>query len=236
MSSRRKHRLRATHEGLGLGLAAGALLIVATGLALQHPGWLGRGALPPQVVAADPDDPLRLLRAAPALLEESRDGGVTWRELPLPAAPDAPVALAIAPGAARRAWLLGASELLVSDDGGAVWDRSELPPLAGPDDPPLGLAVTADGRPVVATAYGAWLGDRLGDGGGGTRWTSLWRVEPTRGDRLRQAVRRLHSGHWGVPVMPRLYDIASLLFLVVLATGVALGFRARRHHRKRHHS
>lgn len=235
MSSRHKHRLRATHEGLGLCLASGALLIVATGLALQHPDWLGRGALPPQVVAADPADPLRLLRAAPALLEESRDGGVTWRELPLPAAPDAPVALAITPGPGRRAWLLGAGELLMSDDGGLVWDRGELPPLAGPDDPPLGLAVTADGRPVVATAYGAWVGEWLG-ADGGTRWTSLWRVEPTRGDRLRHAVRRLHSGHWGLPVMPRLYDAAALLFLVVLATGVALGLRARRHHRKRHHS
>ena len=117
----------------------------------------------------------------------------------------------------------------------SVWERRDLPPGAGPDDPPLALTVTADGRPVVATAQSAWLGDPLGEGEG-ARWTSLWHVEPTRGDRLRLAVRRLHSGHWGLPLMPRLYDVAALLFVAVLATGVALAVRARRHHRKRHHS
>lgn len=230
MSSHGKRRLRATHHGLGLFLALGALLLVATGLALQHPGWLGRGALPPRVVAADPADPQRLLRASAALLEESPDGGATWRELPLPAAPDLPVALVFAAPPARGAWLLGATELLASDDGGAVWERRELPPRLGRDEPPVSLAVTADGRPLVATAHGAWLGDA-----GATRWTSLWRVEPTRGDRLRAAVRRLHSGHWGLPLMPRLYDAGALLFLVVLATGVLLGLRGRRRHRKHDH-
>ncbi len=235
MSSRHKRRLRGAHEKLGLFLAAGALLMVATGLALQHPGWLGRGALPPRVVAADPSVAGRLLRASPALLEESRDGGASWNELPLSAAPDAPVAAAFAPPPFGTVWLLGATELLASADGGEVWERRDLPPGAGPDDPPLALTVTADGRPVVATAQSAWLGDPLGEGEG-ARWTSLWHVEPTRGDRLRLAVRRLHSGHWGLPLMPRLYDVAALLFVAVLATGVALAVRARRHHRKRHHS
>lgn len=230
MSSHGKRRLRSLHHGLGLFLALGALVSVATGLALQHPGWLGRGALPPGVVAADPADADRLLRASPALVEVSRDGGATWEELPLPAAPDLPVALAFAPAPSRGVWLLGATELLASNDGGAVWDRRELPPLAGRDEPPIALAVTAAGLPLVATAHGAWLGDAEG-----ARWTSLWRVEPTRGDRLRAAIRRLHSGHWGLPFMPRLYDAGALLFVVVLVTGIALGLRFRRHHRKRRH-
>ncbi|MBM4130339.1 hypothetical protein FJ250_04840 [bacterium] len=234
MSSRHKRRLRGAHEKLGLFLAAGALLMILTGLALQHPGWLGRGALPPRVVTADPAAPGRLLRASPALLEESLDGGATWNELPLSAAPDAPVAAAFAPPPARGAWLLGATELLASADGGAVWERLELPPGVGSGDPPLALTVTADGRPVVVAAHSAWLGGPLGEGGG-ARWTSLWRVEPTRGDRLRLAVRRLHTGHWGPPLTPRLYDLAALLFVAVLATGVARAARARRRHRQGPH-
>ncbi|MBK9776468.1 MAG: PepSY domain-containing protein [bacterium] len=229
MSSHDRRRVRATHHGLGLFLALGALLVVATGLALQHPAWLGRGAMPPRVLAADPVDPQRLLRASPALLEESRDGGATWRELPLPAAPDLPLTLVFASPPARGAWLLGVTELLASVDGGAVWDRRELPPRLGRDDPPLGLAVTADGRPLVVTMYGAWLADA-----DGARWTSLWQVAPTRGDRLRDLARRLHAGHWGLPFMPRLYDLGTLLFVVVLVTGLVLGLHARKRQRKHH--
>ena len=231
MSSHGQRTVRATHHGLGLFLALGALLVVATGLALQHPAWLGRGALPPRVAAADPANPLRLLRASPSLLEESRDGGATWRELPLSAAPDAPLALVFAPPPGRGAWLLGATELLVSTDGGTVWDRRELPPRLGLDEPPVGLAATAEGCPLVVSSYGAWLGDA-----DGARWTSLWHVEPTRGDRWRDAARRLHAGHWGLPIMPRLYDLSTLLFVVVLVTGLALGLRTRRRNRKHHHS
>jgi hypothetical protein len=231
MSSQDRRRVRATHHGLGLFLALGALLVVATGLALQHPAWLGRGAMPPRVLAADPVDPQRLLRASAALLEESRDGGATWSELPLPAAPDLPLALVFASPPARGAWLLGVTELLASNDGGAVWDRRDLPPRPGREDPPLGLAVTADGRPLVVTAYGAWVGDIDGES-----WTSLWQIEPTRGDRLRDLVRRLHAGHWGLPFMPRLYDLGTLLFVVVLVTGLVLGLRARKRQRKHHHS
>jgi len=215
------------HHGVGLFLAAGSLLIVVTGLALQHPDWLGRGALPPSVVAANPGDARHLLRASPALVEESRDGGLAWHDLPLPAAPDRPLALVFAPGDEGSVWLLGLTELLVSRDGGGVWERLDLPPGLSHDESPLALTITADERPLVASAYGAWLGDEQA-----AAWSVLWRVEPTRGDRLRDWARRLHSGHWGLPATAAAYDIGALLFVTVLATGVALGARRRKHDRK----
>jgi hypothetical protein len=221
--------MRKAHHGLGLFLAAGAVLLVATGLALQHPAWIGRGAMPPRVVAASSGAPERLLRASPALLEESRDGGRTWLELPLPFAPDRPVALAFAPVDTGSVWLLGETELLHSADGGGVWERRDLPAGITHDDPPLALAITADGRPLVVTTTGAWL-DEAPDGA----WRALWRVEPTRGDRLRLWARRLHAGHWGPSFTPRLYDIGALLFTAVVVSGLFLGLRRRKRHRKSH--
>lgn len=227
--SRHGSPTRKAHHGLGLFLAGGAMLLVLTGLALQHPAWLGRGSLPPRVVAADPGTPGRLLRASPALLEESRDGGGSWLELPLPFAPDQPVALAFAPAAAGSVWLLGQTELMVSRDGGGVWERRDLPPVVNRDDPPLALTITAEGRPLVVTTQSAWLGDA-----GNDAWRALWRVEPTRGDRLRLWARRLHAGHYGPSLTPRLYDIGALLFIAVVVSGLALGLRRRKHRKSSH--
>lgn len=218
-------RTRDAHHHLGLLLAAGSVLLVATGLALQHPGWLGRSALGPQAVGADPGDPGRLLRASPFLLEESRDAGAAWRELPLPLVPARPVALVFAPGGGG-VWLLGETELLVSRDGGAVWAPVDLPAGIGPAEPAVALTVGAAGLPVVATAHGAWAQD-----GPAGAWRPLWRFPPTTGDRLREWARRLHAGRWGPPAVLRVYDGAALLFLVVVASGLVLGWR--RHLRRR---
>lgn len=216
------------HGGLGLLLAGGALLVVVTGLGLQHPQRLGRATLAPLAVAADPAAPGRLLRAAPALLEESRDGGRTWHDLPLLQAPDHPVAMAFAPGPTRDVWLLGRSELLRSQDGGAVWAPIPLPAAVDHGEPPLALTVTIGGLPVVATAFGAWIGqDEPG------AWRELWRFVPSAGDRLRGQVRRLHSGHWGPPAVARCYDWGAVLFVAVVISGLALGWWRRERRRRR---
>ena len=225
---RRGSWVQDTHHGLGLLLAGGALLAIVTGLGLQHPHWLGRPTLAPRVVAADPADSLRLLRAAPALLEESRDGGRTWHDLPLLQAPDRPVAMVFAPGPVGDVWLLGADELLRARDGGAVWAPVPLPVAVGPREPPVALTVTAGGLPVVATAYGAWIGQ---DAPGS--WRELWRFAPSRGDRLREQVRHLHGGRWGPPAMARIYTAGSVLFLAVLLSGLLLGWWRRGRRRRR---
>ena len=224
---RRGSWVQDAHHGLGLLLAGGALLVAVTGLGLQHPHWLGRGALAPRAVAADPGQPQRLLRAAPSLLEESRDGGRTWHDLPLQQAPDRPVAMAFAPVPETGVWLLGAGELLHSSDGGAVWAPVPLPADLGGGESPVALTVAAGGFPVVATAHGAWIG---GDEPGS--WRELWRFAPSRGDRLREQVRHLHTGHWGPPAVVRVYDLGAMLFVVVVLSGLALGWWRRRRRRR----
>ena len=217
-------RARQAHHGLGMILALGALLLLATGAALMHPHRLGRAALGPTAVGADPAQPGRLLRASPALLEESVDDGRTWRDLPLMLAPQQPVALAFAPAGDGGVWLLGHTDLLRSADGGAVWEPVPLPEAVSFSEPPVALTVDPDGRPVVATAHGAWIADRTTPAG----WRELWRVPPTRADRWRDLARRLHSGRGGPPFVARVYDAGVVLFLVVVVTGLVLGLRRRR--------
>jgi hypothetical protein len=220
-------RIRESHHGAGLALAAGALLLLLTGLGLQHPQWFGRGALPPRAVAADPEVPGRLLRASAALLEESRDGGGTWRDLPLLLAPTTPLGLAFAPASAGKVWLLGERELLHSRDGGHVWEPVDLPGDIGRDESAVSLAVTASGRPLVVGEFGGW---RLEPDG---QWRLLWRVEPSGGDRLRTWIRRLHTGRWGGAAVLRLYDAGVILGVVVVISGLVLARRRMRRRRRR---
>jgi uncharacterized iron-regulated membrane protein len=221
MTARERMRIRSAHHGLGLLAAFGAVLLIVTGLALQHPSWWGRSAEPPTVAAADPGAEGRLLRAAPFLLEESLDGGATWRDLPAMLAPAHPVALVFAPASVGTVWLLGGLELAVSSDGGRVWSAVDLPLQVTRDNPALDLAVTPAGEPLVVSRTGAW--HRRGD-----TWVEAWSAPAQRGDGIRTWLHRLHTGRWGPAWVVRLYDLGAFVGLLVVVTGLVLVRRRRR--------
>jgi len=207
--ARRLHRLAGLIGGLGL------LVLTLTGLALLHPDRLGRSTPPATVVAADPFVPGRLLRAAPFLLEESLDDGATWRDLPCGLVPPVPVALRHDPADSGVVWLLGTTELLVARDGGVVWTPVALPAAVGFDEPARDLALPRNGAPLLTSDHHGWRRD-------GDTWREQWHVAPTRADELHRWVRRLHTGHWGPPLIARLHDLVALIVLVTLASGIAL--------------
>lgn len=217
---RRRSGRRSFHRLTGLVGALGLIVLTATGVGLLHPEWFGRGADSPAVVAADPFVSSRLLRAAPFYLEESRDGGATWRELPFQMAPARPVALAFATRDSGTVWLLGTIELMVSRDGGAIWEPVNLPGAVSFDEPARDLALPAAGEPLVATDYHGW---RRGTGAAG--WRELWHHPPTGADRVRTWMRRLHNGHWGPVFVGRVYDIVAVVALLAVLSGVVLLWR-----------
>ncbi len=221
MTAKERLRIRSAHHGLGLLAAGGAVLLIVTGVALQHPSWWGRSAEPPTVAAADPAAAGRLLRAAPFLLEESLDGGATWRDLPAMLAPARPVALVFAPASTGAVWLLGGLELAVSDDGGRIWSAVDLPPEVTRDNPALDLAVMPAGEVLVVTRSGGW--QRL-DGA----WSEAWSVPAQRGDGIRTWMHRLHTGRWGPAWVVRFYDLGAAVGLLAVATGLVLVRRRRR--------
>ncbi len=223
--SRPGAKVRASHAGLGVILAVGALVIVLTGFSLRHPGWFGPRVAAPHGLAADPHTPGRLLRTAPGL-QESRDGGLTWADLAVPDAAARPLAVAFAPDSTGTLWLLARGALLRRDDDGGAWTPVPLPPAAAGPAAPRELTVTARGIPVVAGALGAWARDEAGGA-----WRPLWTRRPARGERVRRWVHDIHTGEWGFGLMPRIYDVGAILFLGVIATGWVLG--TRRSGRKR---
>lgn len=217
--SRPGAKVRASHAGLGVVLALGAVVVVLTGFSLRHPGWFGPRVAAPGGLAADPGTPGRVLRTAPRL-QESRDGGHTWSDLPEPPGEGRPLAVAIAPDSAGAVWLLEQGALLRGDAAARTWTPVLLPPAAAGAAAPRELTVTADGIPVVAGALGAWAAD--GDGG---TWRTLWVRHPGRGERLQRWVHDVHTGEWGIALVPRIYDGGAILFLGVIATGWYLGTR-----------
>lgn len=214
--------MRHGHRTVGLAAGLGLVVLSITGLVLMHPEWLGRDAGPASVVGADPWRAGRLLRAAPFVVEESLDGGASWRELPLHTAPAEPTTLVFAPRDSGVVWLLGAVELIVSHDGGAVWRMVDLPAAVGFDEPARDLALPAAAAPLLTTDHHGW---RLEDGA----WHMLWHRPPTRSERWGATVRRLHNGHWGWSGMLRLYDVMAVALVLVVITG--LGVAGRRNGR-----
>ena len=211
----RNGHTRTLHRLAGVLGALGLLVLTITGVALLHPEWFGPAAGSASVVAADPFVSGRLLRASPFLVEESVDDGASWRDLPCGLAPADPVALRCDPSDSGVVWLLGATELLVADDGGVVWTRVELPAAVGFDEPARDLALPSGGLPLLTTDHGAW---RHADGA----WHEQWRVPPSPQDGWRRWMRRLHTGHWGSPLIARLHDGVAVILLVVLVSGLVL--------------
>jgi hypothetical protein len=206
---RRFHRWTAAVAALGL------VVLTLTGAGLLHPEWFGRAEDGPVIIAADPATPGRLLRAAPFLLEESRDGGATWNELPFRSAPAEPVALAFAARDSGLVWLLGTGELAVSRDGGAIWETLDLPPAVGFDEPTRDLALPTSTTPLVTTAHHAWRYES-------DSWRLLWFRTPSRGDELRAWLHRLHTGHWGPGWMTRAHDAVAGITVLVIISGLVL--------------
>jgi len=183
----------------------------------------GRAPDAPTVVGADPAVPQRLLRASPFLLEESRDGGATWRELSCGLAPANPVRCVFAAERPGTVWLLGATELLVSHDGGIVWETVPLPDGITWDAPARDMALPTAAAPVLTSDRRAWR--RGADDG---EWRVLWHHPPTRADGFRLWFHRLHTGRWGPPLVARLHDLAAYVVLLAVISGLLLYVRRNR--------
>jgi len=149
----------------------------------------------PRWAAVDPNDHTVLYVEGAGGLYRTRDDAATWGLL-LPApTPDASIqAIAVSPADPSVVYVFFLSSntlyFLRTADGGASWERDELPPLNSPCVSSVALlqAHPTDAARVFRAA-GCYAGRNFGDGlwesaDGGATWTQTFRVQGTIPRRL----------------------------------------------------
>lgn len=218
-------RLAAARVHRWLGLAAGLLVLLATGtgLLLQFPDLLGPPSLEAMVFAADPLNENRWWRGTNFGVELSRDAGVSWREVPMLRPPADILRIVFAPDDGRTLYVLGADALVVSSDGGRIWAPLEPERPAGEtwyeyQD----LGVGAAGQVALFTAAGV-----LRSGDGGKSWEALGWSTSNRERELRQLVHDLHTGYWLGRTGSWIVSVGALALLALALSGFGLWWLRR---------
>lgn len=209
--------LKSLHNWLGFGSALFLLALLATGVALNHPGGLVPGSRSERLaMAADPSDPRVLYRGLSSGLERSEDGGSTWREVPMLFPASEVVDIAFHPRDARTIAVLQRWQgPLLSRDGGSVWEAVDLSfDPQETDVELLSLSLSPTGEIWLDTSAG--LLRRPASGG----WEPV-DFDPARKNWLR-LVRTLHNGHFFGAWFVKLYDAAAVALLLLIVTGIVL--------------
>lgn len=224
MTGRQKRSLlRQSHRWVGWVIALVVLVVVGSGIVLQHPAWLGPKPNPALSLAVDPTDPARLLRGTHWGVEVSSDGGVSWQEVPMLAAPTDVRRILFVPDApgAGVVYALGTRSLVVSTDGGRIWQDVPTPTAERLLTASfLDLSVSATGALNLLTTAGQYRRT------GGKAWALVG--DPPELERpWRQWVHDLHTGHLGGWLGRRVVEVAAWGLLLLTVTGLELHRRVR---------
>ena len=224
-SGRKTSLIRRSHRWLGWAVSLLLVAVAGSGILLQHPRWLGPVANPPLSLAVDPDNGARLLRGTHWGVEVSEDGGHHWQEVPMLAAPTDVRRILFAPGGAGAVYAVGNHTVVVSRDGGRIWQD-----VAGPADDRapaaryLDLTVSAAGELHLLTTAGQYR--KHGDGD----WLAIGGPSPA-GRNARQWLHDLHTGHmWGPPGRV-VVEAGAWALVVLVVTGLVLQRRVERRRR-----
>ena len=213
-----KSGLRLSHRWVGSVAAIFLLVAGTTGFLLQHPTWLGPVPNPPSAVAVDPADSGRLLRGTHWGVDESRDGGQTWRELNMLAPPTDVARIIFSPDNPQVVFALGRDALVRSDDGGRIWrDISISATGLEPGTAFLDLGVGPGGLLRLLTDRGL-----VSSSDGGLTWTGEGLRDGDSSTNLRTLIHDLHTGHFLGSTGRRLVEFGALALLFITVTGLVL--------------
>jgi hypothetical protein len=208
-----------------LGWAASILLVVvaASGIALQHPRWLGSPPNEPLCLSVDPADSLHILRGTHWGVEASTDGGLHWQEVPMLAAPtDVARILFVSGITGDEVYALGQESMVASADGGRVWRE-----VAGPTDERawgahyLDLSVSPAGSLDLLTTAGQYRRDPAGN------WSAVGPELIATRDWHRW-LHDLHTGHVFGLMGRRAAEAGAWGLILLTVTGLVLHRRAGR--------
>jgi hypothetical protein len=220
MSGSPKPRLwiKNLHNWIGLGSSVFLLVLLVTGVLLNHPTKFIKGASEERLaLAADPANPSRLYRGTVSSLERSEDGGRSWEEVPMLFPAQEAVDIVFRPGRPETIYALQRWHgPLRSEDGGTVWEPVDLPfDPQGAGVELIGMAVEADGTVYLETSAGM-----LKRGAGAADWEEI-DFDPKTRNWLR-IVKTLHNGHFFGEWFVKVYDLAAAALLGLIVTGFVL--------------
>ena len=219
--ARRRTLVRQWHRGLGAFVALFVVVVAISGIALQHPDWLGEVASEPMSVAVDPLDSSHLMQGTHWGVEVSNDGGLHWREVAMLTPPTDVRRLLFGP-VAGQIYAMGATSLVMSSDGGHIWQD-----VPGPQSEKvwtaqfLDLTCQADGGLALLTSVGLYCREA----GGG--W-SLVGSPLVKQSSLGQWVHDVHTGHVFGRVGRRIAEAGAWMMLLLTASGLVLYRRVRK--------
>jgi len=202
------------HNVLGLASAVFLLLLLGTGILLNHPAWLDRGE--PTAMAADPKVGSRIFEGKKDGLFVSGDAGVTWDEVPMLYPPQNVADIRFS-GDGKEIYVVEKwGRVILSKDGGRIWENIPLPFDAQADGVELMSATPGPaGGLCLFTSHG-WLLSK----DGGKSW------DASRFDKKAHPLRRLiltiHNGYFFGPKFVWLYDFSALALLILIVSGFVL--------------
>lgn len=206
------------HNLLGLASALFLVMLLVTGLMLNHPGWMRKqDAQKFEIVALDPAHPQKIFAAGRDALYVSENSGKDWQEVEMLYPPSETADIRFDPRDPSRIWLLERwGKLMVSEDGGKVWDLKTIP--FDPQSKGVELrmiSLGAPGRVAIVTSHG-WI--RSEDNG------KSWDESQLRLDRpsLNRLVLSIHNGYFFGSRFVWLYDFSAVALLVLVISGFVL--------------
>lgn len=171
-----------------------------------------------QALAVNPKNSHHWLRGTNRSLYRSEDAGETWQEAEMSYPAEDVVGISFAPRG-RVYVAMREMGLLLSEDGGNVWQRLEIP--VSPAEERIFLsAVSVSSREVFVRTTAGWL--RSSNGGRNWSWMEKTSQRETRSDLL-----KWHTGYILGAGGQRLFEIASWGMIILSVSGLLI-FRRRK--------
>jgi len=203
------------HNWLGVSSALFLLILLVTGILLNHPSIIKNNAT--LAMAADPINSKKIFSGRADGLYYTMDSGKSWEEVPMLYPPMEVVDITYSPRNPKQLYLLEKwGRIYSSKDGGKIWST-----IHPPFDPQIEgielkkLSIGAKGKLVLLTSHG-WLSSM----DGGLIWDESHFNKKSKP--LYRIILTLHNGYFFGPSFVWLYDFAAIALLVLIGTGFIL--------------
>ncbi len=203
------------HNVFGLGSSLFLLLLLVTGILLNHPNSLKKNVI--ETIAAHPANENKIFLSKKDGVYVSQDRGVSWEEIPMLFPPQEVTDIAFSPTHPEEIYLLERwGKIYNSKDGGKIWSSLSLPFDPQTEGIELkNISIGPNGILMVLTSHG-WIQSK--DNGKNWDESHLQKGTPP----LYRLILTLHNGYFFSPAFVWVYDFAALALFILIVSGLYL--------------